>query len=126
MRAKSLSNSRLNPLALARRKGHDTSDERDERDDNDENVNTWLLNTFPIPGWTPLQEGRVNDESDDKDENVENRQLKTSPIPGWTHLQGGRVNGGRGLEFVHKEKLSRRRRGETKSCLYLFVYNFFV
>ena len=41
-------------------------------------------------------------------------------------MQGERVNGGRGLEFVHKEKLSRRRRGETKSCLYLFVYTFFV
>ena len=41
-------------------------------------------------------------------------------------MQGERVNGGRGLEFVHKEKLSRRRRGETKSCLYLFVYTFFA
>ena len=41
-------------------------------------------------------------------------------------MQGERVNGGRGLGFVHKEKLSRRRRGETKSCLYLFVYTFFV
>ena len=39
-------------------------------------------------------------------------------------MQEGRVNGGRGLEFVHKEKLSRRRRGESKSCLNLFVYTF--
>ena len=41
-------------------------------------------------------------------------------------MHEGRVNGGRELEFVHKEKLSRRRRGETKSCLYSFVYTFFV
>ena len=39
-------------------------------------------------------------------------------------MHEGRVNGGRGLGFVHKEKLSRRRRGESKSCLNLFVYTF--